>query len=118
MCSSAEVEDCAWTAPGKATAMIHPFQVEVPETQLDDLRGRIAATRWPMVDPGPGWERGVPLGYLEELAKYWQSDFDWRAAEHLINRHPQFTTEIDGANVHFLHIRSPEPGARPLLLTH
>jgi microsomal epoxide hydrolase len=95
-----------------------PFRIEIPDARLDDLRQRVAATRWPAAYSGPGWERGVPLGYLRELADYWHTQYDWRAAERLLNSHPQFTTEIDGVNVHFLHVTSPEPGARPLLLTH
>jgi len=95
-----------------------PFQIDVPESQMDDLRARIAATRWPGTDFGDGWERGVPQSYLRELATYWGAGFDWRAAERQLNRYPQFTTEIDGGNVHFLHVVSKEPGARPLLLTH
>lgn len=94
------------------------FRIDVPDAQLDDLRQRIAATRWPAILSGPGWDRGIPLGYLRELAAYWLNDYDWRAAEREINSYPQFTTEIDGVNVHFLHVTSAEPGARPLLLTH
>ncbi|MEV0694676.1 epoxide hydrolase family protein [Streptomyces sp. NPDC050388] len=95
-----------------------PFRIDIPESQLADLHRRIASTRWPVTVSSPEWERGVPVGYLRELAGYWQSDYDWRAAERELNQYPQFTTEIDGANVHFLHIRSAEPDARPLLLTH
>ncbi|WP_433496297.1 epoxide hydrolase family protein [Sphaerimonospora sp. CA-214678] len=94
-----------------------PFQIEIPDSRIDDLRRRIAATRWP-ADSGSGWDRGVPLPYLRELADYWRSAYDWRAAERQLNRHPQFITEIDGVPVHFLHITSPRPDARPLLLTH
>jgi microsomal epoxide hydrolase len=97
---------------------MRPFTVDIPESQLDDLRRRIDATRWPATESGPGWERGVPSGYLKELARYWRNDYDWRAAEREINRYPQFTTDIDGANIHFLHVRSAHPAARPLLLTH
>ncbi|MGW4277514.1 epoxide hydrolase family protein [Streptomyces seoulensis] len=97
---------------------MHPFRIDIPQTQLDDLRSRLGATRWPDELPGVGWDRGVPLGYLKELAEYWRTSFDWRAAEAQLNAHPQFTEEIDGARVHFLHVRSPEPDATPLLLTH
>jgi pimeloyl-ACP methyl ester carboxylesterase len=97
---------------------MQPFRIEVPQADLDDLRARIAATRWPDDLPDGGWERGVPPGYLRELAEYWRSGYDWRAAEAELNRYPQFRTEIDGATVHFLHVRSPEPDATPLLLTH
>jgi epoxide hydrolase len=97
---------------------MHPFRIEIPQAAIDDLHSRIDATRWPDEMPGVGWARGVPLEYLKELANYWRHDFDWRAAEARLNRYPQFTTEIDGVNVHFLHVRSPEPSAAPLILTH
>ena len=97
---------------------MRPFRVDIPQDAIDDLHRRLAATRWPTELPGVGWERGVPLDYLVELAEYWRCSFDWRAAERRLNRFPQFVTEIDGANVHFLHVRSPEPEAVPLLLTH
>jgi pimeloyl-ACP methyl ester carboxylesterase len=94
------------------------YRIEIPQGSLDELRQRIDATRWPADPPGSGWERGVPQDYLRRLARYWSTEYDWRAAEAELNRHPQFSTEIDGANVHFLHVRSPEPTATPLLLTH
>lgn len=97
---------------------MHPFRVDIPDSQLADLRRRIADTQWPAVAAGTGWERGASEKYLRDLAGYWQQEYDWRAAERLLNRYPQFTTEIDGTNVHFLHVTSPEPSARPLLLTH
>lgn len=95
-----------------------PFRIEVAQSDLDDLHRRLDATRWPDDPPGYGWARGVPLDYLKELAAYWRTSYDWRAAEAQLNRFPQFVTEIDGANVHFLHVRSPEPDAVPLLITH
>ncbi|MEY9211903.1 epoxide hydrolase [Thermobifida halotolerans] len=97
---------------------MRPFRVEVPQEDLDDLRRRIADTRWPAETLDEGWSRGVPPGYLRELAEYWRTDYDWRAAEARMNRFPQFVTDIDGVDVHFLHVRSPEPEALPLLLTH
>ncbi|MFB7301317.1 epoxide hydrolase family protein [Streptomyces rubiginosohelvolus] len=97
---------------------MHPFRIAIPQAQLDDLRRRLDATRWPDELPGVGWDRGVPLGYLKELTEYWRTSFDWRAAEAQLNAHPQFVEEIDGAQVHFLHVTSPEPEATPLLLTH
>ncbi|MEU3623185.1 epoxide hydrolase [Amycolatopsis coloradensis] len=95
-----------------------PFRVEIPQADLDDLNRRISTTRWPENLPGEGWTRGVPTAYLKELAEYWRTSYDWRAAEARLNRFPQYITEIDGANVHFLHVRSPEPDATPLLVTH
>ncbi|WP_214409515.1 epoxide hydrolase family protein [Sphaerisporangium fuscum] len=97
---------------------IHRFQVDVPQAQLDDLHGRLAATRWPDELPGVGWSYGVPVGYAKKLAEYWRARFDWRAAEARLNAFPQYTTRIDGQNIHFLHVRSPEPDALPLIITH
>ena len=97
---------------------IQPFTIEIPQTELDDLRDRLARTRWPSELPGVGWSRGAPLGYLRELAEYWRTEYDWREHEARLNRLPQFTTTIDGANLHFLHVRSPEPQALPLIMTH
>ena len=97
---------------------IAPFRIAVPQAAVDDLKDRIARTRWPDEGPGAGWTRGVPGDYLKELAAYWQTTFDWRAQEAKLNAYPQFTTDIDGQLIHFLHIRSPEPTARPLMLIH
>jgi epoxide hydrolase len=97
---------------------VRPFRIEIPQSQLDDLRDRLAATRWPTDPPTAGWDRGVPPGYLRELADYWRTRYDWRAAEAELNQYPQFVTRVDGADVHLLHVCSPEPGATPLLLTH
>nr|WP_042180151.1 epoxide hydrolase family protein [Kibdelosporangium sp. MJ126-NF4]CEL14226.1 Epoxide hydrolase [Kibdelosporangium sp. MJ126-NF4]CTQ88594.1 Epoxide hydrolase (EC 3.3.2.9) [Kibdelosporangium sp. MJ126-NF4] len=95
-----------------------PFHIDVPQSDIDELHRRLDATRWADEIPGTGWERGVPLGYLRELAEYWRTEFDWRRAERWLNQYPQFTTEIDGATIHFLHVRSAVPDARPLILTH
>ena len=97
---------------------MEPFRIEIPQAQIDDLQQRLANTRWPAELAGFGWERGVPLGYLKELAEYWRTSFDWRSVEAEFNRYPQFRTEIDGESIHFFHVRSPEPDATPLLLTH
>ncbi|RKT87209.1 epoxide hydrolase [Saccharopolyspora antimicrobica] len=95
-----------------------PFRIDIPQADLDDLHRRLENTRWPDEVPGAGWARGVPVGYLEELAEYWRDTFDWRAVESRLNELPQYTTEIDGATVHFIHLTSPEPDATPLLITH
>lgn len=97
---------------------IQPFTINIPQSALDDLQERLARTRWPNQLPDVGWERGVPLGYLQELVDYWHTSYDWRKHEARLNHFPQFTTEIDGQTIHFLHIRSPEPAALPLVLTH
>jgi epoxide hydrolase len=97
---------------------IEQFQIHIAQANLDDLADRLARTRWPASLPGTGWERGVPGSYLRELAEYWRNGFDWRAAEARLNAYPQYTTEIDGQKIHFLHVRSPESAATPLLLIH
>ena len=95
-----------------------PFRIAFPQADLDDLHARLDRTRWPDELPGVGWDYGVPLGHLRELARYWREEYDWRAAEAALNAWPQFITTIDGARIHFAHIRSPEPDATPLLMTH
>ncbi|PWU52135.1 epoxide hydrolase, partial [Micromonospora globispora] len=95
-----------------------PFRIEIPQADLDDLHRRLGTVRWPSELPGVGWDRGVPLDYLKDLVEYWRTSYDWRAAEARLNSFPQFTARIDGTNVHFLHVRSPEPDALPLLVTH
>jgi pimeloyl-ACP methyl ester carboxylesterase len=95
-----------------------PFRISFPQRDLDDLNARLDRTRWPDQLPGVGWSYGIPLDHLRDLAHYWRHEYDWRAAEAGLNQWPQFTTVIDGATVHFAHIRSPEPGATPLLMVH
>jgi epoxide hydrolase len=110
---------------------IKPFRIEIPQADLDDLNDRLARTRWANELPqsevtdgvqkgpvAPGWEYGVPLSYLENLMEHWREKYDWRDWEVKMNAFPQFTTEIDGQNIHFFHVRSPEPNATPLILTH
>jgi epoxide hydrolase len=99
-------------------AAIRPFRIAIPQADLDDLRARLAGTRWPDELPGVGWSRGVPLGYLKELAEYWRTSYDWRTHEAQLNAYPQFATEIDGQTIHFVYVRSPEPSALPLIITH
>ena len=94
------------------------FRIAIPDADLADLKARLAATRWPEQLPGTPWQRGVPVDYLRKLADYWASEFDWRAQEAELNAYPQFRTQIDGQTVHFLHVESPEPNARPLILLH
>ncbi|MFF8955556.1 epoxide hydrolase family protein [Streptomyces sp. NPDC014894] len=97
---------------------IRPFRIEIPQADLDDLHERLDRTRWPRPLPGGGWSRGVPVEYLKELAAHWRTGYDWREHEARLNRFPQFMTEIDGQDIHFLQVRSPEPDALPLLLNH
>ncbi|WUI03301.1 epoxide hydrolase [Spirillospora sp. NBC_00431] len=97
---------------------IRPFHIDVPQADLDDLRERLARTRWPAESPGGGWSRGVPVGYLRGLAEYWRDGYDWRRHEAELNAIPQFTTRIDGQTFHFAHVRAVDPGALPLVLVH
>ena len=97
---------------------IRPYRVEIPQAELDDLRDRLGRTRWPVALPGAEWSRGVPVDYLKGLVDYWVDGYDWRKQEAALNEFPQFVTEIDGQTIHFLHVRSPEPDATPLVLSH
>ena len=101
-----------------AATELRPYRVEVPQADLDDLAARLSHTRFPDELPDAGWSYGVPLNYLRELVDHWSNGYDWRAHEARINEHPQFVTTIDGEQVHFLHVRSPEPDALPLIATH
>ncbi|KAB2346085.1 epoxide hydrolase family protein [Actinomadura rudentiformis] len=95
-----------------------PFRIDIAQADLDELDERLARTRWPDQLPGVGWSYGVERGYLTELVDHWRTGYDWRGHEARLNEVPQFTTTIDGQRIHFLHVRSPEPGAIPLLITH
>ncbi|MFB9929226.1 epoxide hydrolase family protein [Amycolatopsis halotolerans] len=95
-----------------------PFRIHIPQSDLDDLARRLADTRWPDPFADPAWDLGIPVDAVQDLVECWRLGFDWRAQEERINGFPQFTTTIDGANVHFLHLKSPEPDAVPLLLAH
>jgi hypothetical protein len=97
---------------------VRPFRVDVPEEDLDDLRRRIQATRWPSKELVEDRSQGVQLATLQELARYWETDYDWRKAEAKLNALPQFTTEIDGVDIHFIHVKSSHENALPLIMTH
>ena len=97
---------------------IRTFHFEIPEDRLDDLRRRIAATRWPTKELVEDRSQGVQLATLQELARYWTTDYDWRKAEAKLNALPQFTTEIDGVEIHFIHVKSGHENALPLVMTH
>ena len=97
---------------------IRPFKVDVPEEKLAELRRRIEATRWPSRELVDDRSQGVQLATLQELARYWTTDYDWRRAEAKLNALPQFTTEIDGVEIHFIHVRSQHESALPLVMTH
>jgi pimeloyl-ACP methyl ester carboxylesterase len=102
----------------ETTAEIRPFHFEIPQEQMDDLRRRIAATRWPSKELVPDRSQGVQLGTLQELTRYWATDYDWHKVEAKLNALPQFTTEIDRVDVHFIHVRSRHESALPLIMTH
>ena len=97
---------------------IRPFTIDIPEADLDDLRARIAATRWPEKETVDDESQGVPLATMQELARHWATDYDWRRCEETLNALPQFITEIDGVDIHFIHVRSQHPNALPLIMTH
>jgi pimeloyl-ACP methyl ester carboxylesterase len=97
---------------------VTPFVIRTPEAALDDLRRRLANTRWPDEETVGDWSQGVPLAYMRELCRYWAEEYDWRATESRLNGLPQFRTRIDGLGVHFLHVRSPHANALPLIMTH
>ena len=94
------------------------YRIETPQPALDDLAERLARTRYPEKETVEDWDQGIPLGYVRDLAEYWRDRYDWRLCEAALNAHSNHLVEIDGLDIHFLHIRSPEPGARPLIMTH
>jgi epoxide hydrolase len=97
---------------------ITPFRIEIPETDLDDLRRRLSSTRWPDAETVDDWSQGIPLQYVQDLCAYWLEEYDWRAAEARLNRFPQFRTQIDDLDIHFIHVRSRHENAVPLVITH
>ncbi|WP_069160286.1 epoxide hydrolase family protein [Nocardia altamirensis] len=97
---------------------MRPFRIQVPEQELTDLRARLRSTRWPERETVDDWSQGVPLAYVRELCAYWAEQYDWRATEARLNAVPNLRTEIDGLGIHVVHVRSPEPEALPLVLTH
>src|SRR6478672_10524995 len=97
---------------------VRPHHVDVPEEELVELRRRIASARWPSKELVPDRSQGVQLKTLQELARYWTTEYDWRTAETKLNALPQFTTEIDGVEIHFIHVKSAHENALPLIMTH
>src|ERR671912_75284 len=104
--------------PMETHPAVRPFRIDVPEEDLEDLRRRIEATRWPTKELVEDRSQGVQLATMQELARYWTTDYDWRKAEEKLNALPQFTTEIDGVDIHFIHVRSRHENALPLIMTH
>ena len=105
-------------APSPAQEAIVPFKIRVPEAALKDLKERLARTRFPGEISGSNWDYGTNLGYLKDLVAYWREKFDWRAAERRLNQFDQFTTKVDGLDIHFIHQRSKNPDALPIAITH
>src|ERR687894_2560728 len=97
---------------------VRPFSIDVPEAALVDLRRRIAATQWPERETVDDESQGVPLAMIQELARYWATEYDWRRCEATLNALPQFITEIDGLDIHFIHVRSQHEDALPLIVNH
>jgi epoxide hydrolase len=97
---------------------VSPFRIAVPDAVLDDLKARLRNTRWPEVELVDDWSQGAPLQWIKEVCGYWAEQYDWREREALLNRFAQFTTEIDGLGIHFIHVRSPHSQAMPLIITH
>jgi pimeloyl-ACP methyl ester carboxylesterase len=103
--------------PAAETA-VRPFTIEIPEADLEDLRSRIAATRWPEKETVDDQSQGVPLATMQAVARYWHDEYDWRRSEAKLNAVPQFITEVDGLDIHFVHVRSKHENALPLIVSH
>src|SRR5215472_8141628 len=106
------------TEESSGATAIRPFRIEFPAEELADLRRRIGAARWPTQELVADRSQGVQLATIQGLARYWAGEYDWRACEARLNALPQFTTEIDGVDVYFIHVRSRHEGALPLIMTH
>lgn len=116
--STARTAQVAGTQHVRVDESIRPFRVHVPQAQLDDLRRRIAATRWPDKETVNDDSQGIQSSQVQELVRYWGSQYDWRKAEAQLNALPQFVTTIDGVDIQFIHVRSRHPNALPVILTH
>ena len=98
--------------------VVHPFRLDISDEQLTDLKARLRMTRLPPDEVVDDWSQGTPRAYVEAVCAYWADEYDWRTTETRLNAIPQFTTSLDGVDIHFLHVRSPHKEARPLVLTH
>jgi hypothetical protein len=115
---AAEADASAKPPAAGENSLIRPFQVNIPEDRITDLHKRIVATRWPEKETVMDASQGVQLATMQELARYWATEYDWRRCEAKLNTYPQFVTNIDGLDVHFIHVRSKNPNALPLIVTH
>ncbi len=115
--SEALAQPTAFELP-KATESVEPFKVSMPQTAIDDLKRRLALTRWPERETVSDWSQGVPLQKAQALIAYWRDKYNWRRFEARINAFPQYRTQIDGLGIHFIHVRSPQQNALPIILTH
>jgi len=115
---SSPVDPDPLQAPSVGQTAISPFRIEVPQATLDDLRDRLARTRWPDAAPTGAWSQGTDPDYLRTLTSYWETEFDWRSTERRLNAFPQFRVEVEGLPIHFLHVRGRGPKPLPLVLTH
>ena len=97
---------------------ITPFEINISDAEIADLKQRLANTRWPNKETVDDWEQGIPLGYVQEVCEYWGKEYDWKAREAKLNRFPQFKTNLQGLDIHFIHVKSPEADATPLIMTH
>lgn len=118
MTRSEDPMDRAPAGQASSDDVVASFRIAIPERDLADLKARLRRTRWPVRLPGEDWKQGVPVRCLQELTAYWLDRYDWREHEARLNRLPQYTTRIDGQLIHFVHVKSPEPDALPLILTH
>lgn len=99
-------------------SQVIPFEINIPDAQIDELKERLGRTRWPDAETVEDWSQGVPLAYMKEVCEYWRKDYDWVERERQLNRFPQFKTPLEGLDIHFIHVESPEKDALPLIITH
>lgn len=118
LAAAAGVLGAAASANAAGSGLITPFTIAIPQGDLDDLRRRLAATRWPEREPVDDWSQGVPLARIQALVAHWRDKYDWRRCEAKLNSFPQFRTEIDGLGIHFIHARSKHANALPMIMTH
>ena len=97
---------------------ITPFEINISDAEISDLKQRLANTRWANKETVEDWSQGIPLAYVQEVCEYWGKEYDWRDREAKLNRFPQFMTNLNGLDIHFIHVKSPEPNAKPLIMTH